>query len=65
MVNCSSASCRSRYYIAQQVEQALLTIPADDPTLKSIGIEEFVPAVSYSKLETLIEELQLKTWDVP
>ena len=51
--------------IAQQVEQALLTIPPDDPTLKSIGIEEFVPAVSYSKLETLIEELQLKTWDVP
>jgi ABC-type phosphate/phosphonate transport system substrate-binding protein len=51
--------------IVQKVETALLSIPEDHPALKAVGVEKFVPAVDYSKLEDLIEALKLKTWDVP
>ena len=50
--------------IIEQVEKALLSMPGGHPALKAIGIEEFVPPVSYSSLEDLIETLKLKTWDV-
>ena len=49
--------------IVEKVEKALLSIPENHPALTAIGIEEFVPAVNYSTLEDLIEELKLKTWD--
>lgn len=50
--------------LKEAVQTALLTVPSDHPALKSVGVEQFVPAIEYTILDDLIETLQLKTWDV-
>lgn len=49
--------------LVEQIQSALLNMPNDHPALESLRAEGFVPAVDYSRLDTLIETLQLKSWD--
>ncbi|NEZ60964.1 phosphate/phosphite/phosphonate ABC transporter substrate-binding protein [Leptolyngbyaceae cyanobacterium CCMR0081] len=49
--------------LVEQVQSALISIPSDHPALESLRVEGFVPAVDYSRLDNLIETLQLKSWD--
>ena len=49
--------------LAAKVEEALLNIPADHPALAAAKLEGFVPAVNYEKIDALIENLKLKSWD--
>lgn len=51
--------------LTAQVQAALLAIPQDHPALIALRAEGFVEAVDYSKLDALIESLQLKSWDAP
>ncbi|MEO1620146.1 MAG: phosphate/phosphite/phosphonate ABC transporter substrate-binding protein [Cyanobacteria bacterium J06632_3] len=51
--------------LADQLQQALLEMPDDHGALKALRASEFVPAVDYSLLNELIEELQLRSWDAP
>lgn len=46
------------------VKAALLDIPADHQALSTLKADGFIPAVDYSKLDNLIQTLQLKSWDV-
>jgi hypothetical protein len=50
--------------LVESVKQALLEIPPDNPALQTAGLESFVPAVEYASIDQLIEELQLRSWDV-
>lgn len=49
--------------LADQVQSALMNIPDDHPALAALKVEGFVSAVEYGDLDTLIETLQLKSWD--
>lgn len=49
--------------LAEQLQSALMNIPGDHPALENLKVEGFVEPVDYSRLDTLIETLQLKSWD--
>lgn len=49
--------------LVNAVEAALLDIPADHQALSTLKADGFIPAVDYSKLDNLIQTLQLKSWD--
>jgi ABC-type phosphate/phosphonate transport system substrate-binding protein len=49
--------------LVEQMQSALLNIPSDHPALETLKAEGFVPAVDYNRLDSLIETLQLKSWD--
>lgn len=49
--------------LVESVKQALLNVPPESPALTAAGIESFVPAVDYSSVDQLIEELKLRSWD--
>ncbi|NEO86212.1 MAG: phosphate/phosphite/phosphonate ABC transporter substrate-binding protein [Spirulina sp. SIO3F2] len=51
--------------LAAQVREALLKLPPDHPALKPAKVAGFVPSVSYTELDDLIETLQLKSWEAP
>jgi len=48
--------------LATAVRQALLNIPTTHPALMAAKINGFVPASNYEELDTLIENLKLKSW---
>jgi two-component system sensor histidine kinase TtrS len=50
--------------LVESVKQALLNMPPESPALEAAGIESFVPAVDYTAVDQLIEEMQLRSWDV-
>lgn len=49
--------------LVEQMQSALLNLPSDHPALAALKADGFVPAVDYNRLDTLIETLQLKSWD--
>lgn len=51
--------------LVASVESALLNIPDQHPALAALNAEGFIPAVDYTKLDTLIQSLQLRSWDTP
>lgn len=51
--------------LVESVKMALLNMPPDHPALKAANIEGFVAVADYASIETLIENLKLKSWDAP
>lgn len=49
--------------LADAVQEALVNLPEDYPGLSDVGIVGFVEAADYTPLHTLIEALQLMSWD--
>ncbi|NEQ49956.1 MAG: phosphate/phosphite/phosphonate ABC transporter substrate-binding protein [Leptolyngbya sp. SIO3F4] len=49
--------------LVEQMQSALLNLPSDHPALENLKADGFVPAVDYSRLDTLVKTLQLKSWD--
>ncbi len=49
--------------LTKAVEQALLNIPPNHPALQALKIDSFIPAVDYSQINQLIEQLKLRSWD--
>ena len=45
--------------LVNKMQQAMLNIPAGDEALASAKIEQIVPTVDYSKLDALIDDLNL------
>jgi ABC-type phosphate/phosphonate transport system substrate-binding protein len=58
-----SATGNASPELVESVKQALLNMPADSPALTAAGIESFVPAVDYTAIDQLVEELRLRSWD--
>lgn len=50
--------------LVEDVQAALLDLPSDHPAFTLLNVTGFVPAVDYSKVEALIQTLELRSWDV-
>ncbi len=50
--------------LAKQAQEALIGIPADHPALANAKAVGFVPAIDYQPLDELIEQLELRSYDV-
>ena len=49
--------------LVKAVKEALLNIPSDHPALETANLSSFVPSESYESIHSMIEALQLKSWD--
>lgn len=49
--------------LSAAVQTVLLNLPADHPALQAAKLEGFLPVADYTPIETLIENLHLKSWD--
>ena len=58
-----SATSNASPELVESVRQTLLDMPADSPALTAAGIESFVPAVDYTAISQLVDELKLLSWD--
>jgi ABC-type phosphate/phosphonate transport system substrate-binding protein len=58
-----SATSSASPELVESVRQTLLDMPADSPALTTAGIASFVPAVDYTAIDQLVEELKLRSWD--
>lgn len=50
--------------LVEAVQEALLALPEDHPAFAEINGAGFEASISYDSMHTLIESLQLKSWDV-
>ncbi len=58
-----SATSNASPELIESVRQTLIDMPVDSPALTAAGIESFVPAVNYTAIGQLVEELKLRSWD--
>jgi ABC-type phosphate/phosphonate transport system substrate-binding protein len=49
--------------LVESVKQALVSLPSSDPALTALNLEKFVPPVDYSQFDSLIESMELVSWD--
>lgn len=49
--------------LTEAVKKALLNMPQDHPAFEAANLTGFLPAENYESVHTLIETLQLKSWD--